>query len=134
MSPDTLKVAIALRVGAQVCYPLSCACGSQIDAGGLLTLACFRNPGCIPSHSELNDVIQRARRSAGIPSILEPAGLAREDGRKPDRITTLSFRRGKCLVWDATCADAFCHTNLARSAVEAGMATLQAENRERERY
>ena len=134
LSPDTLKVAIALRVGAQVCYPLICACGSPIDAGGLHALACFRNPGCIPRHSALNDVIQRALRSAGIPSILEPAGLAREDGRRPDGITTLSFRRGKCLVWDATCADTFCHTNLARSAVEAGTAALQAENRKRERY
>ena len=101
---------------------------------GRHALACFRNPGHIRRHSALNDVIQRALRSAEIPSILEPAGLAREDGRRPDGITTLSFRKGKCLVWDATCAHTFCHTNLARSAVEAGAAALQAENRKRERY
>ena len=36
-------------------------------------------------------------------SRLEPPGLNRVDGKKPDGVTTVTWKCGKLLVWDATC-------------------------------
>ena len=39
-----------------------------------------------------------------VPSTLEPIGLCRSDGKRPD-ITP--WKSGQCLVWDFTCVDTF---------------------------
>ena len=40
------------------------------------------------------DVIKRALRKAGLPSVLEPPGLDRGDGSPPDGITVFPFSWG----------------------------------------
>ena len=42
----------------------------------------------------MNDVVRRALQRAGIPSVLEPPGLDRGDGSRPDGITFFPFSRG----------------------------------------
>ena len=40
-----------------------------------------------------------------MPSVLEPAGLSRTDGKRPDGVTAIPWQRGKPLVWDVTFVD-----------------------------
>ena len=57
-------------------------------------------------HAALND-IHRALTSAHVPARLEPQGMLRSDGKRPDGVSVVPWRSGKCLVWDVTCVDAF---------------------------
>ena len=53
----------------------------------------------------IGNIILRILKSAGVPNVLEPAGLSRSDGKRPDGLTMVPWARGKYLLWDATC----CH-------------------------
>ena len=46
----------------------------------------------------MNDVIKRALRKAGLPLVLESAGLDRGDGSSPDGITVFLFSGCRSLV------------------------------------
>ena len=50
-----------------------------------------------------NDVILHALKSAEVPATLEPLGLSRCDGKRPDGASLLAWKGGKPLVWDFTC-------------------------------
>ena len=116
---DTLRIGVALRVGLTVCIPHRCKCGRMVDTFGTHPLSCRFSAGHIPRHSALNDVVRRGLSAAGIPSMLEPAGLDRGDGKRPDGITVYPYSRGRCLIWDATCVNTFASSNLMRSALAA---------------
>ena len=47
-------------------------------------LSCRRSEGRHQRHAALNDVIKRGLSSAHVPSRLEPTGLNRSDGKRPD--------------------------------------------------
>ena len=83
--------------------------------------------GRFPRHSALNDIIKRGLGAAGFPSQLEPVGLDRGDGKRPDGITLFPFRSGKSLIWDATCTCTFSSGNLISSAINPGSAAASAE-------
>ena len=68
-----------------------------MDSLGLHGLSCKLSAGRHPRHSALNDVVKRYLRSAGVPSVLEPVGVDRGDGKRPDGITVAPFSRGKSL-------------------------------------
>ena len=105
-----------------------------MDRFALHTLSCRYSAGRIPRHAALNDIIRRALLAAGIPAQLEPAGLDRGDGKRPDGITIFPYTRGRCLVWDATCVDTFGPSHLTRSAIAAGSAASEAESRKTKKY
>ena len=54
MDPESFRVAIALRVGADVCIPHSCRW--RMDSRGLHGLSCKFSAGLFPRHSAMNDV------------------------------------------------------------------------------
>ncbi|KAJ4448506.1 hypothetical protein ANN_10522 [Periplaneta americana] len=68
-------------------------------------LSCVMSKGRLSRHSSLNDIIKRALTSSGVPSILEPSGISRSDGKRPDGLTLVPWRVGKSLIWDSTCVD-----------------------------
>jgi len=37
--------------------------------------------------------------------VKEPAGLSRDDGKRPDGVTLLPWAKGKPLAWDVTVPD-----------------------------
>ena len=131
---ETLRIAVALRVGAPACAPHRCRCGATVDTLGLHALSCQLSAGRLPRHAALNDIIKRSLHSAGMPSILEPAGLDRGDGRRPDGLTTFPFAEGRCLIWDSTCVDTYAGYIIHKSAAQAGAAAQGAENRKQRRY
>ena len=134
LDPDSLRVAISLRIGARVCEPHTCRCGARADERGYHLLSCRLNAGRFPRHTALNDGVARALRKAGLPSVLEPPGLDRGDGKRPDRITIVPFSRGMSLCWDSTCVNTYAETALNHSALEPGAAASTAEESKRRKY
>ena len=130
LDPMTLKIACGLRLGSTLCHPFQCICGKMVDPNGRHGLACRKQLGRWSRHTEVNHLIKRALVQAKIPATLEPTNLSILDGRRPDGLTFLSWKQGKPLTWDFTCADTLCDTYVKRSARCAGSA---AEFREEEK-
>ena len=134
LDPESFRIAIAHRVGAEVCHPHRCRCGGQVDRLGLHPLSCQYSSGRAARHAAVNDIISRSLQTAGLPTILEPVGLSRSDGRRPDGITTFPLKNGLCLVWDFTCVDTYAPSHLISSALTPGSAATAAEKMKRSKY
>ena len=50
MDDDVIRVAVGLRLGANLCEPHTCTCGVPVDARGTPRLACKRSAGRHPRH------------------------------------------------------------------------------------
>ena len=135
LDPDTVRIAVALRIGAPICEPHNCRlCNRPVGRLAYHPLSCKKSAGRYPRHAQLNDLIKRSLSSVGIPSDLEPVGLDRGDGKRPDGLTTFPFKRGKCLAWDATCTDTFADSAVIGSALKPGTAARAAEVIKMDRY
>ena len=128
-----LQISVALRVGLNVCLAHQCRCGATVQSDGLHPLSCRFSAGRFPRHSAIN-IIKRSLDTAGLHSILEPVGLDRGDGRRPDGVTSFPFKGGKALAWDATCTDSFSASNLYSTILNPGSASSAAEDLKRRKY
>lgn len=81
-----------------------------------------------------NEVIARAFRAADIPAELEPAGLSRTDGKRPDGVTMVPYSRGLCAVWDFTCPDTLAPSHLSSSSSAGGSVAQSAESLKKQKY
>ena len=104
---------------------------SAPDRQGTHGLHCRKSLGRHPRHSAINDLIKRSLGSAKIPAHLEPAGICRSDGKRPDGATVLPWRSGRILVWDATCPDTFAPSHRDLATRVAGAVADQAEERKK---
>ncbi|CAH2243580.1 jg12890 [Pararge aegeria aegeria] len=84
LDQTTLSVVIGLRLGASIIQPHRCHCGDSVDTYGHHGLSCSRSAGRFSRHSTINDIIRRSLATAHVPAVLEPIGLARSDGKRPD--------------------------------------------------
>jgi hypothetical protein len=108
LDPMSLKISCGLRLGSTLCHPYQCICGANVESNGRHGLACNLQMGRRSRHGQVNDLVKRALVQAKIPAILEPSNLSRKDGNKPDGLTLTTWKAGKCLIWDFTCADTLC--------------------------
>ena len=131
-----MRISVALRLGASVCEPHRCKCGQFVTDLGHHGLSCrlTAKVGRLPRHYHLNDVVKRSLAAAGIPSWLEPVGLDRGDGKRPDGLTVFPFTDGKNLCWDSTCHNTFSKTALKETAHTPGAAANRAEEDKRRLY
>ena len=134
LDDESVRIAVSLRLGSRVCIPHNCKCSAAVQSNGLHGLDCSKSAGRHARHSELNMVIHRSLTSLNQPSLLEPAGMAREDGRRPDGMTLFPWHRGKSLVWDATCVSTLAASNVNLSQREPGAAASKAEEAKRVKY
>ena len=104
------------------------------DSTGRHGLSCKKAKGTIPRHQQINDIVKRALGSAQVTSILEPPGLTRSDGKRPDGLTLFPWSMGKCLVWDVTVRDTLAQSNIHLTAQEAGGAATKAEKDKYTKY
>jgi Reverse transcriptase (RNA-dependent DNA polymerase) len=130
----SLRIAIAIRLGAQVCSPHTCICGATVDCTGTHGLSCRKSAGRHMRHSALNDLVKRSLASAEIPARLEPSSLSRSDGKRPDGITMMPWQQGRCLVWDVTCPDTLAASHLNRAVTGHGAVANDAEQRKQLKY
>jgi hypothetical protein len=131
---ESLRIAVALRLGSDMCVPHACICGQPVSSTGRHGLACKRSLGRHPRHHALNETIRRALVSSGVPSILEPVGLDRDDGKRPDGATLIPWSGGRTLVWDATCVDTLATSNIGVTSQTPGSAAGRAEERKKAKY
>ena len=135
MDNNTIRVAVGLRLGSALCRPHTCHhCGTEVDRLATHGLSCRWSKGRHHRHAALNDIIHRALSSAKVPARLEPSGLYRSDGNRPDGITVVPWKNGKLLVWDATCPDTFAPSYTLLATSEAGAVAAQAEEKKCDKY
>lgn len=133
---NQIRVCMALRLGAPICRPHICKCGSSVNEFGTHGLSCQKSAGRNPRHSELNNILNQALSSIHISSTLEPPGLFRDDGKRPDGLTMVPWSNGRYLVWDATCWDTLApsHLNIsskrARNTAELASRTKHSKYKE----
>ena len=131
---EAVRVAVALRLGLNLCVPHVCRCGASVDAWGLHAMVCKHAPGRTMRHQALNDIIARAFASAGIPAMKEPTGICRSDGKRPDGMTLIPWQCGKSLTWDVTVATTLAGSYITTTARSAGAAAEMAATRKMAKY
>ena len=134
LDDDTVRVAVGLRLGTDICEPHICPCGSLVDSRGTHGLSCRSSAGRSSRHAQINDLVWRSLSRASIPSVKEPRGMVASDERRPDGRTLIPWKKGKCLAWDATVADTFAPTYLAATSVKAGSAAEILSAKKIEKY
>ncbi|XP_028167451.1 uncharacterized protein LOC114357861, partial [Ostrinia furnacalis] len=90
--------------------------------------------GRVSRHACINDVIRRALVAINVPAVLEPNGIFRDDGKRPDGMTLIPWKQGRPLVWDATCADTLAPSHTGGTSLAAGAAAASAECSKRRKY
>ena len=66
--------------------------------------------------------------SAGIPYTLEPSGLSRSDGKRPDGLTSVPWSHGRSLIWDVTIPDKLASSYRPLAVSKAGAVAARAES------
>jgi hypothetical protein len=130
----SMRIAVALRLGVTVCSPHLCVCGSQVDSNGIHGLSCRKSAGRLSRHNSINGIIKAALSSAEIPCRLEPRGIARDDGKRPDGVSTVPLHNGRCVVWDVTCPDTLAKSYVDKAVTGSGVVASLAESKKRQKY
>ncbi|KAK5644465.1 hypothetical protein RI129_005765 [Pyrocoelia pectoralis] len=91
---NTFRIAATIRIGSGIFVPFQCICGSKVEERGH-GLSCSKDVERWARHSVLNELIKNGLSTAQIPSILEPAGMFRDDEKFPLEIRTEIVNRIK---------------------------------------
>jgi hypothetical protein len=134
LDDEAIRVAVANRLGLDICVPHDCRCGAKVDAWGSHAMVCKKSQGRITRHQAINDIVARAFTSAGVPTSKEPTGLVRNDGKRPDGLTLVPWQNGKALAWDVTVATTLADSYLMISSDLAGAAAEKAAAKKTEKY
>ena len=107
----------------------------MVDSNGRHGLKCKQARGRKTRHDEVNKLLKRGLDQAKFPSTLEPIGLSRKgDGKRPDGLTYPTWKNGKCLIWDFTCADTLCKSYVKKASKEVGSAAAGREDKKVDKY
>ena len=135
MDDNTVRIAVGLRLGSALCRPHDCQhCGAEVDRLAVHGLSCKNSEGRHYRHGAINDIVHRALTTARVPSRLEPSGLARTDGKRPDGVTMIPWKNCKPLVWDATCPDTLALSYRSQATSSAGAVADLAEGKKADKY
>ena len=105
-----------------------------MDELGTHGLSCKKSSGRYARHAHINDLIRRSLQSINVPSTLEPLGLSRDDGKRPDGMTLFPWKKGKIMVWDYTCSDTLAQSYIQAASKNAGKVAEDAESRKIGKY
>ena len=117
LDDQQLRISVGLRLGANICVALTCHCGERVERDGLHVLSCTKSAGRFSRHATLSFLIKQTLGSFNLPSLLEPRGLYRTDGKSADGFTMIPWEMGKQLVWDITVVDALAPSRLNQSSL-----------------
>jgi hypothetical protein len=130
----SFQVCIGLRLGCNLCTPHICKCNAKVDEIGTHGLSCFKSSGRFSRHTEINSIINRSLTSIHVNSTLEPNGLSRDDGKRPDGMTLVPWIKGQPLVWDVTVVDTLADSYVLKSSEVSGFAAEMACKRKHSKY
>jgi hypothetical protein len=97
-------------------------------------LSCFKSSGRFSRHTGINSIINRSLTSIHVNSTLEPKGLSRDDGKRPDGMTLVPWIKGQPLVWDVTVVDTLADSYVLKSSEVSGFAAEMACKRKHSKY
>ena len=110
-------------------------CGKRVERDGLHGPSCTKSAGRFSRHATLNSLIKQTLGSLDWPSMLEPRGLYRTNGQRPDCVTMMPWEMGQQLVWDVTVVDALAPSRLNQGSLcNPGTTATEAEVRKIEKY
>ena len=90
--------------------------------------------GRLPGHAAINTIVKISLAKAQIPSALEPVGLCRSAGKRPDGVTITPWQAGRTLVLDVTCPDTYAVSHVVLATREAGAVATSAEVKKSNKY
>ena len=131
---NSFRISIALRTGTDICARHKCVCGETVFQDGSHGLSCSKKAGRHSGHAELNNIIHKALQSSNTPSMREPPGMFRDDGKRVDGMTLIPWSKGQNLVWDATCSDTLVPSYLHLSSNAPGKVARKAANVKLNKY
>ena len=134
LNNDAARIAVALRLGNDICEEHTCVCGETVHRNGLHGLSCNKTKGKYIRHTDMNKLFGMAFTSAGFPVDLEPYGLSRRNGKRPDGLTSYPWSNGKSLTWDVTVVDTMAASYLNLTSIKSGAAADQAERAKHNEY
>lgn len=134
LNNDAARIAVALRLGNNICEPHPCICGEMVNRNGLHALSCNKTKGKYYRHTDINKLFGMAFTAASCPNDLEPYGLSRRNGKRPDGLTSFPWKNGKFLIWDVTIVDTVAATYLNSTSTASGAAADQAERNKHNEY
>jgi hypothetical protein len=134
LDDDAVRVAVGLRLGSVLCAQHTCPCGASVDCRGTHGLSCKKSAGRTARHAYLNDIIHRALVRAGVPSVKEPVGMSRTDGKRPDGATLVPWQAGRNALWDVSVIDTLAMSYLPSTSVTPGSAAEIAAARKEAKY
>jgi hypothetical protein len=122
-------------LGCNLCTPHICKCNAKVDEIGIHGLRCSKSSGRFSRHTEINSIIiNRFLTSIHVSSILEPNGLSRDDGKRPDGMTLVPWIKGQPLVWDVTIVDTLADSYVLKTSEVSGLAAGMACKRKHSKY
>ena len=86
-----VRISIRLRLGASIGVVITCHSGKRVERDGLHGLSCTKSAGRFSRHANFNSLMKQTLRSLDLPSMLEPRGLYRTDGKRPDGVTNIPW-------------------------------------------
>jgi hypothetical protein len=130
----SFQVCIGLRLGCNLCTPHICKCNAKVDEIGIHGLSCSKSSGRFSRHTEINSIINWSLTSIHVNSTLEPNGLSRDDGKRPDGMTLVPWNKGQPLVWDVTVVDTLADSYVLKTSEVSGFAAEMACKRKHNKY
>jgi hypothetical protein len=129
-----IRVAVSLRLGTELCQVHQCSCGTTVNKRGLHVLSCKSNSARSQRHHYINDRIWRAMTRASVPSVKETHGLTRSDGKRPDGLALIPWRKGRSDTWNVTVTDTVVPSYVAISSTNAASAAEAAAQSKDSKY
>ena len=127
LTDKMIRISVGTRLGARTCEPYTYV---SLRQGGrrkrLHDISCRKSAARHQRHSHLNDIIWRAVKRAQIPAVKEPINLSRDDGKRPDGVSLISWAKGKAVAWDVTIVDTFAQSHIGDTSSPAGAAANHA--------
>ena len=126
---EELRIAVGIRIGAPVCLPHECVCGSMVDKLGLHFFPAKSAQGNTQG-TLLNDAVWCSFQRAQIQAQKEPAGLAvaiqGSNGvssmKRTDGASLIPWKRGRSVAWDVMVSNTFARSYISATSVLAGSA------------
>src|SRR6218665_2793601 len=76
-----------------------CECVDAVSSDGHHGLVCRLSKGRSIRHHAINGIIWRSLQSADVPSMKEPSGLLRTDGKRSYGATLIPWSAGRYMAW-----------------------------------
>ena len=134
MSDEQLRIAVSFRLGAPIYSSHTCWCGAKVEADVSHAFVCLRSRSRHARHKLVNEIIHKALQSAHTPAGLEPAGMFRDDNKRPDGVTLMPWRLGRSMAWDFTCVHRLAASCSTQAATPGPCVADFAESRKVSKY